>query len=285
MKERTPPGTALSYIMGAPSGGFRLFTNGVAGRGLYQRTILATGGNGVNASITQDFYLPAANADIITLAAAGWVHVAMVIDGTANTADWYVNGTSVLQLSNVTGGALINLPGPFQVGYYSSASPYDLDEFLMSFRAYTAADVLALATAPRGGDGPYSSGIASQCGTLGLASNGRPSLGNFTYALAVTPSTPVFFDVLIGFNRCTFGSVFPLPLAGATLSPLATGCWVLTDFVTSIGGVATGPAMVAFPILPSPAYSGMNLYAQAAAIDLSTMAVSASRGWAISVGW
>lgn len=42
MKERAPVGTTLPYLMGAPSGGFRLFTNGIAGQGLYQRVILAS---------------------------------------------------------------------------------------------------------------------------------------------------------------------------------------------------------------------------------------------------
>jgi hypothetical protein len=154
LRQRNAPGTALSYLMGPPSGGFRMFTNGVAGRGLYQRIILAGGGNGVNATIANDFYLPATAADVQTLAAAGWVHIAMVIDAVAQTATWYVNGAQVLQLTGVP-GALINAAGPFQVGYYSSPSPYDTDEFLMSFRAYTPAEILALSLLPQAGDGDY----------------------------------------------------------------------------------------------------------------------------------
>lgn len=289
MKERTAPGTSLSYIMGAPSGGIRLFTNGVAGRGLYQRTILAGGGNGTNASITQDFFLPAANADIQTLAAAGWVHVAIVVDATAQTADWYVNGSSVLQLTGVP-GAQLNLAGPFTVGYYTNASLYDLDEFLISLRAYTPAEILALSLAKKAGAGDYTSGIAAQCnpGNVTLDSTGgAPAIGNFNYGLTINVTQPSLYVLLFGFNRCSFaGGTFALPLDAGTLAPFAAGCWILTDIASQVVGIANPgqPALLPIPIPPVASYVGLDLYGQAVGVDLATSALAASNGVLTSIG-
>jgi hypothetical protein len=288
MKERYAPGTGLSYLAGAPSGGFRLFTNGVASTGLYQRTILAGGGNGVNASITNDFWLPPANANIQALAAAGWIHVAMVIDATAQTADWYVNGVSVLQLPNVP-GALINAPGPFQLGYYSLAagSPYDIDEFVMSLRAYSAGEILALSLAPKAGDGDYRSGIPSQCGagnvTL-VSSGGAPALSNFLYGLDVSTTTTSLYVLLLGLDRCSFGGAIPLPLDGTPLAPLLSGCWILADAPVTLAGVASPvPATIPLPILPSFPL-GAAIYSQVLALDGVTFATSMSNGFVSSIG-
>lgn len=287
MKQRNPlgaAGTSLCYLMGAPSGGFRLFTNGVAGRGLYQREIVPSGGNGGTSGV-RDFQLPAATYDVQAAAAVGWVHIAMVFDSTAQTADWYVNGVSVLQLSGVP-GASITLNGPFQIGYYSSASVFDIDEFLMSFRAYSPAEIMVLSLAQQAGDGDYLSGSTTQCGSLGLAGAGsRPFLGNAGYALTVTPAAPSFFAVLFGFDRCSYGGVLPLPMDGGMLAPIAAGCTVLADNLTNVGGLAlTGPATLPFGIPAVPGFAGLEFFGQAVSIDLSTFAVSASNGLAISVG-
>lgn len=278
--------TSLSYLTGAPTGGFRLFTNGIAGRGLYQREIFPSGGNGNNAP--RDFFLPAANADIQTLAATGWVHVAMVIDPVAGTADWYVNGSSVLQITGVP-GASITLAGPFMVGAYTTAATgagnlYDMDEFVMSLRAFSPGEILALSLVSQAGDGRYLSGTTTQCGTLGLAGNGsRPSIGNTGYGLQITPTAPSFYTLLIGLDRCLYAGVFPLPLDAALLAPIAAGCQVLTDNLLNLGGLAIGTTTQSFAIPPGN-FSGLNLYCQAVAIDLGTMAISASNGLSIGIG-
>ncbi|MCA8965207.1 MAG: LamG domain-containing protein [Planctomycetes bacterium] len=273
------------YIMGAPSGGFRLFTGGVAGRGLYQRVILATGGNGTNASIANDFYLPDTVVDIQTLASAGWVHVAMVVDATAATATWYVNGTQALQITGVTGGASITAAGPFRLGGYSSVSHFDIDEFLMSFRAYSPAEILVLSLSQQAGDGDYVSGSTTQCGSLSLTSaNGRPQLSNFFYSLELGVTAPSFYQFMFGLDRCSLGGVLTLPLDAGALAPIATGCTLLTDIAISTGGVAVSPVSQPFPILPDPAFVGVQFFAQGAAIDLTTMTMSASNGFAIAIG-
>jgi hypothetical protein len=281
-------GTTLNYLLGAATGGHRLFTNGVAGVSLLQREILVSGGN----SGARDFQLPVATTNIQALAAAGWTHVAMVIDSTAQTADWYVNGTSVFQLQNVP-GALINLAGSYMVGSYSTAatgagSVYDIDEFLISLRAFSAAEVLALSTSPKAGDGDYTSGIAAQCGagnvTLSSA-GGAPVAGNLAYSLDVAATTPSLYVLLAGFDRCTFGGALPLPLDGTPLAPLLNGCWILADAPVTLAGVVLGsPSNIALPI-PATTPLGFGLYSQVLALDGTTFATSMSSGFASSIGW
>jgi hypothetical protein len=280
-------GTGLNYLLGAASGGHRLFTNGVASTGLVQREILVSGGN----NGPRDFQLPAATTNVQALAAAGWTHVAMVIDSTAQTADWYVNGVSVLQLPNVP-GALVNLAGSYMIGGYSTAatgagSVYDIDEFVMSLRAFTPTEMLAMSLAPRAGDGDYTSAIPSQCGAgnATLASvGGAPFEGNAAYALEVTTTTPSLYLLLVGFDRCTYGGSIPLPLDGTPLLPLLNGCWILADAPVTLGGATVGgPASNPLPIpagLPYP----FALYSQVLALDGATFASSMSNGFATSIG-
>ncbi|HEX5052740.1 MAG TPA: LamG-like jellyroll fold domain-containing protein [Planctomycetota bacterium] len=281
-------GTGLNYLMGAYVGGYRLFTNGVAGVGLVQREILAGGGN----NTVRDFQLPAATFNIQAAAAAGWVHVAMVVDSTAQTADWYINGTSVFQLTNVPGANIV-LNGSFMIGAYSTSataagSVYDIDEFLMSLRAYSPTEMLALAQVLRAGDGDYNSDIPSQCGAGNIvlgSTGGRPTLGNAGYALTVTATTPSLFLLLAGFDRCLFGGAIPLPLDGTPLLPLLNGCWILADAPVLLNGVAVGtPATVSLAIPANPANLGTGVFSQCLGIDLGTFAGSMSNGFASSIG-
>lgn len=279
-------GTSVNYLWGNTPGGFRCFTGGIGGRGLYQRTILATGGNGINSTIANDFYLPATAADFQTLAAAGWVHIAIVVDATAQTADWYVNGVSVVHLTGIVGGALINAAGEYTVGAWSSSnSAFDIDEFILSHRAFTAAEILAMQTAPRAGNGDFTAGIG-QCGSSMLnGTGGAPALGNVLYGLQIsTPITTSFYSLMFGFGRCTIGGTVPLPLDAGLLTPAAAGCQLLVDPFLSMNGIATGNANVSLPIVPLPSLIGMVMYSQAALVDLTTNGVQATNGWAIAIG-
>jgi hypothetical protein len=281
MRQQVAPGTALSYMMGAPSGGFRLFTNGVAGTGLVWREIVLSGGN----NTVRDLQLPAASANVQALAAAGWTHVAVVVDTASSTAVWYVNGNPVFTLAGV-GPANIVLNGPFTVGFYSSASPYSIDEFLLSHRAYTPGEILALSLQPRAGDGPYSSGVVTQCGNAGITSvGGRPFLGNATYEIDVSATYVSLVFLYIGFDRCLFGGALPMPFDAGPFLPIASGCQILTNFDLTFNGVAAGtPAQILLSVPGDATLAGITAYAQAAAADVNG-GVEASRGWSIGLGY
>jgi hypothetical protein len=281
-------GTTLTYLAGAPSGGIRLFTNGIAGLGLLQREILQSGGT----PTARDFQLPAATFDVQAAAAAGWVHMAIVVNAAAQTADWFVNGASLVQLTNVP-GALMTLAGPYTIGSYSTAatgagSPYDIDEYILSNRAYSTAEVLALANGTRGADGDYTSNVPSQCGAgnASLASaGGAPSLGNLGYGLQITTTQPSVYLLLVGLDRCLLNGSVPLPLDGTPLLPLLNGCWIVADAPVLLSGVTiAGPAVQPFPI-PSTLALGTNLYTQALALDVVTSASSMSNGFASAIGF
>src|SRR5690606_26220533 len=76
MKERAVP-TSTSYFFYHGPSGFRLFTGGVATRGLLLR------------NSPEDTPL---TTDVQTLAATNWLHVGLVIDAAALTATWYLDG-------------------------------------------------------------------------------------------------------------------------------------------------------------------------------------------------
>lgn len=281
-RERTPPGTALNYLSGtSAAGGHRLFTNGIANRGLYQRNIVSSGPTGV------DVALPDTAADFQTLTAAGWVHIALVVDSVAATAEWFVNGASVHVIAGV-GGGLINSSGEYLVNFQASSneSNYDIDDYLLSNRAYAAAEILQLSLAPRAGHGPYLSGTPGTCGSARLeGAGGAPVLGNAGYGIELETTATGFYVLLFGFTRCSLGGAIPLPIDAGTLTPLASGCWLLTDPIGNSSGVAAGvPVTTPLPIPMSGVFSGFNLYCQAALLDAVTSRLHVTNGLGVSIG-
>lgn len=285
VRQRTPSST-ISYFSGTSwSSGTRLFTGGPAGRGLYQRAVVTSGGNGAS---PVDLLLPESAADVQSLAAARWTHIALVVDSTAGTVQWYVDGAPVFLLPNV-GPARIASTGEYMIGYQSTTneSNYDHDEYLISNRAYTSSEVQDLFLAPRAGDGVFTSGIPGQCGTATLRSyGGRPALGNGGYGLEIDSPWPGFYLLVLGYSRCRALNVTPLPVE---LTLYAPGCWLLTDVVASRGGTASGaPVRVAMPIPSDPSYADLRLNAQAAVFDHvtvpGTVSLHATMGLAIDLG-
>jgi hypothetical protein len=281
MRQRTPV-TALSYLSGmSTTGGTRLFTGGPAGRGLYQLGVVTGGGNG---TAPGDLLLPPQVADIQTLAAARWTHVALVVDAGAATAEWFVDGAPVLRLQNV-GPARIASNGEFLVGYQGAgnASSYDQDDYLLSRRPYTHGEIQALSTAPRAGDGNYMSGVVGQCGTAHLRTYGGPPVpGNMGYGLVLDSPAGGSFFLIMGYERCAYQQV-PLPQA------LAPGCWLLTDVETVRGGSAYGsPVRLSLGVPPVASYLDLRVFAQAAVIDdtsaTGVVTMHFSPGLAIAVG-
>jgi hypothetical protein len=278
-KLRTPF-TSTNYLNGTSGSGHRLFTGGAAGTGLLQRSVVASGPNGVDAP------LPGTAANFQALTAAGWAHFALVVDATAATATWFVNGTQAHQIAGV-GPGLINSTGNYLVGQWaSSPSNYDLDEWILDNRAYSAAEVLALSLSTRGADAAYTSAVPSQCGagnaTLG-STGGEPAIGNLGYGLTVTTTTTSLYVLLAGFDRCTFNGSIPLPLDGTPLLPLLAGCWIVADAPITLAGISSNvPTLVPLPI-PSGT-PAVTIYTQVLALDGATFASSMSNGFASSIG-
>lgn len=279
-RQETPFTTTLSYLFGMSANGFRLFTNGAAGRGLFLRGL--TSGSG-------DLALADTVVDFQSLANGNWVHVAVSIDDTAHIATWYVNGAAVQAVPGAP-DVQIDSPGTLLVGGYgsSSLSSYTLDEVLFSQRLYSAAEVAELATGTRAGFGAYSSGTTTQCnpGLVALDSTGgRPFFGNLNYALRVTATVPQLWLLLYGETRCTLGGVVPLPLDGGLLVPALAGCQVLADPLLLVqGGVMPGsPAPIPLPIstaLPS----GASAFCQVLGLQANGD-VAMSNGFTVSVGF
>lgn len=284
-KQRVAPGTSTNYLCGTSTTGHRLLTNGIAGTGLVVRDVVASGG----APTSVDLQLPGTTADFQSLAAAGWVHIAVVVAAAAGTADWYVNGLPVLQRTGV-GAGRIDSTGEYLVGYQSTvnACNYDLDEFLLSNRAFSPAEIAQLAQAPRPGDGRYDSDVPSQCGAGNIvvgSAGGPPALGNSSYAITVSTGAPSFFVLLPGFTRCTFGGSIPLPLNGTPLLPQLSGCWIVADAVTFVGGTTAGsPVALPLPLPAAVANLGTTLFFQCLGLDQATLATSMSNGFAVGIG-
>ncbi|MBL8752490.1 MAG: LamG domain-containing protein [Planctomycetes bacterium] len=272
--------TQLSYLFGMSGSGFRIFTNGAAGRGLYLRS--AT-------SPVTDMLLPDTTTDFQALAANAWVHIAITLDDTAHVATWYVNGTSVFTQANI-GTVQVLTGGELQLGGYAGAtgSAYTLDEVLFSRSLYPPAAIALLATSTRAGDGSYLTGSTTQCGAGNVTLDsvgGRPSLGNALYSLRITPNAPSAWLLLYGENRCTFAGTAPLPLDGGLLLPFLSGCTMLADplvVLSGLGGPAN-PGLIPLPITPAVPF-GANVWCQALTIALPGNAVSMSPGFAVGVG-
>ena len=245
---RGSAGPSLTYIAGIPtSGAFRIYSG--------SSILLTVGGAGGTT-----YY--STNANVYQLATAGWVHVAFVVDTTAMTATYYINGVAetpdpLTALPNISGSG-------FNVGRQTTTnapSIYDIDEFRFLTRAATAAEVQAWASQ----NGAGSSAFGAGCGGT-LAANGLPQLGNLGYALNLASNAPNSVGVMaFGTSRTAWGAlalpldlglVFGSPLLGCQLecSPDATATLVLDP---------AGATVQPFPIPAVPAFDGLSFYAQA----------------------
>jgi hypothetical protein len=245
---RGTAGPSLTYVAGVPvSGQFRIYGGS---------SILLTVGGAGGAT----YY--STNANVYQLATAGWVHVAFVVDTTAMTATYYINGVPetpdpLTALPNIVGST-------FYIGRQTTAnapSIYDIDEFRFLTRAATATEVQAWATL----NGAGASEFGNACGASLTTTNGLPQLGNPLFGFAVSaPAAASSLGVLaLGLSRTTWGAV-PLPLdLGLVLPPLA-GCQLecSPDVTLTVVTDAAGNAQQPLPLPADPALDGFQLYAQ-----------------------
>jgi hypothetical protein len=244
---RGAAGPSLTYVAGIPvSGAFRIYSGS---------SILLTVGNAGGTT----YYSTVAN--VFSMATAGWVHVAFVVDTAAMTATYYLNG--VPEAPRVL-TALPNIQGAtFWVGRQTASnapSVYDLDEFRFLQRAVTPAEIGLWASMHPAGDSAFGAG----CGASMHSSNGLPQLGNFGYGIGVAAPTPNGLGIVaLGFSRTNAGAL-PLPLDLGTLLSGMSGCqWECSAEVTSLVLLdAAGHATLPFPLPPLAAYDQMAFYSQ-----------------------
>lgn len=240
------PGPSLTYLAGVPNGSsFRIYGG--------SSTLLTVGGAGGTT-----YYATVAN--VYALATAGWTHVAFVVDTTAMTATYYING--VAEAPRVLTAAP-NINGtPFYIGRAASTSYpsiYDIDEFRFLQRTATLAEIATWSTTHTAGVSEFSAGCDAS-----LASNGLPQLGNFNYGLTVGSQTPNAIGIFaIGFSRTVTGPLsLPLDL-GAYLSGMSGCQWEVSPDTTQLMVLdAQGSGSLGFPVLPNAGYDQLSLYAQ-----------------------
>ncbi|MCC6672674.1 MAG: LamG domain-containing protein [Planctomycetes bacterium] len=268
MKQRTaPPSTSYFFYSNA---GFRSFTGGVAGRGLYTRSWNTAGGTPSDLILT---------TDVQTLAAANWVHIALVVDATALTATYYIDGVAQTPIT-ISAGATNTTAGLFTAAGFSTTNGglYDIDEFRFSKRAASAAEILAWKTQTSPADGPY--GKACNGGTL-ASSGGAPKLGNMAYTLNLGGGNGAY-ALGVGINRLSLGGV-PLPFDLGAVFPGLAGClWECSGDLFVNGVVVGGAVTIPVPIPASPSLDGVPLWCQAIIVGTGTQ--QTTNGLAIGIG-
>ncbi len=244
---RGTAGPSLTYLAGIPvSGAFRIYGGS---------TILLTVGGAGGTT----YYSTVAN--VYGLATAGWVHVAFVVDTTAMTGTYYINGVPeaprvLTAMPNITGS-------DFWIGRQTAAgapSIYDIDEFRFLTRAVTAPEIAMWATQHPAGDSAF--GTACDA-TLG-STNGLPQLGNVNYALTIGSSAPNGVGVLtMGLSRTSAGAL-PLPVDLGTFLAGMGGCnWECSAEVSLLTLLdPAGAATLGFQIPPVPGFDGIEFFAQ-----------------------
>jgi len=265
----TPPGASLAYVFGGSGGSFRCFTGGVAGNTLWYR--------GSSIGDVQASYDVQANAGV-------WEHVALVVDDTAGTADWYFNG--VFDTSTAfPAGTHTATNTDYHVGYHTSTasiytSGYDLDDYRHYNNALTATEIAAIASGTEhAASTNYGSGCAGSAGTPSISGNEAPDvsgpIGTPTYSVNLSGAQPnagafLAFGFLAGSNPLLpfdLGAVLGAPYAGCEIhTDASSALFLLTD--------ASGSASVPLPIPGNGQFTQLHIYCQYMVLDSTVGSVS-----------
>lgn len=270
MRQRTAPsGTSYVFDLGnLPSSqqSFRCFTGGVASRGLYLRWW-----GGTPTDLTLGY-------DLQTAAAAVWVHVAIVVDSTAGTAIWYIDGKAHTTIP-ITGSAnVVTGTQNFFVGFYTQFTGptyYDMDEFRFLNRAAVMPEILAWSLIAPGAEGSFGKG----CGHTLAGAGTRPSIGNSSYALTLA-GAPGAGLLAIGRNRSSLSGI-PLPIDLGLAIPGLGGCLFHSSMDLTLAVV---PGNIPLPIPGDSFLLGVGLYCQAVLVTPTHTGWSSSNALALSIG-
>jgi hypothetical protein len=208
--------------------------------------------------------------DVQSLAAAGWVHVALVVDpyAAAPQARWYVDGV-LQQATAITSRAVIvaSSMATMLIGGASNGpvGRYDLDEFRFVAAALSAADVAVWANSS-----PANAAAASVACGANLRTRGQPTIGNANFELRVegTPASAV--ALTLGATGRLFGAI-DLPIDLGLINAGLAGCQWHSDATVSIPTAlpATGLGDIVLPLPADPALRGLDLDLQALVVEPS----------------
>lgn len=214
LRQRTQHRSTLPnyFFYGSETGNatFRGFTGGIAGNGLKVR-----GASPANFDLTLTH-------DVQSAAAARWVHLALVVDGTTRLATFYVDGTpqpaiGLPDVPDVSAGT-----GSFLVGgnpLLDFSSGYDLDDFRFVLRAVSLLQVRTWALRSEARDAAFGTG----CGATLTSSGGAPNLGSTTYTLNITGAPSANAVLSFGLSRLALPPVL-LPFDLGAIDPRLAGC-------------------------------------------------------------
>ena len=195
---------------------------------------------------------------------AGWHHWCMVVDDTAGTAQWFVDGLPDGAVVAFTPNTFtINL-GNFIVGAYGTTTSlftryFDMDDFRFYGRALTGAEILGCMAKEQAAATTFGDGCAGPSGVPTIAANGQPTLGNAGFVINVD-NTEVGQNAIILIGTLVVqGGLRPLDVS----SVFGPGCLAETLSDLAAFPLGTGPNN-AFPLgIPNvPALAGGHAYAQ-----------------------
>lgn len=249
LREDTPPAGAAAVVA---LDGFRIFTGGAAGNG-----VRCVGWGGAPAALDL-------NVNIRALAAAGWVHVALVIDGDALQARWFVNGVGGPSIPIAGGVSLPPTASTLLLGAAGAVtSHHHIDEVRLENAAVDAATVASWASASPAVAMPYS----ATCGAS-LRADGAPTLGNATFTLRIEAPPGSAVLTTLGVGATLQG--LPLPLDLGLLDPTLAGCQWYSDLAGQLATLLvpnSGVLLAPLPIPPNPALRGVEMHVQSFVIE------------------
>jgi len=223
--------TTTYYILGdVNSGGFRVFTGGVAGSG--------------------NWILRGSMTDVLLTGAASTTPclVSFVYSPTFSNVVGYVNGvpTTTVAQSAVT----LNGSGPFKVGGYSSSNSLNSGGLMADFRLYSTAltsnDILNIYNFGVSSLSLTVSGTTSVCPGQSVQINASGansytwSTGASSNSISVTPTTSATYSVIGSAGSCTASSsttvnVLSAPILNVNSGSICTG----SSFTITPGGAST----------------------------------------------
>lgn len=253
------PQIGALYLFGGDDG-FRGFMRGRARSGI---SVAGWGGDYIDL-----------RQDIESLAAKGWVHLALVVDDAKLQGTWYIDGKAEPAQALFAKVAIKARQNGFRVGAHdrlSTPSFWAIDGFRLTNRALSELEIKAWTTRAQ----PYGKGCG---GTLEVAS-GEPRLGK-TLTLQLRDRPTVNSLLWIGF---AIGPEFDLgTVTGRTE---VDGCPFSALPTMSVFGRTAADGVARFPFaLPNDAaLLGLAFYNQAIAIDDKLEKMTSSNGYLFTV--